>query len=298
MSDIFLCYSRADSAIAQKVASRLQAEKWSVFMDVQTQVGARWQKVIQRELDEARAVVVLWTAASCASDYVFEEAEHGRRRNVLFPVLLERVQIPYGFLPIQTADMIGWQGAEDHIGLHQLLKPLRLHLLHTQPSPGDAPSALVPPLTPTAPGERFRDRLRDGGEGPLMAVLPAGRFLMGSPIDEPGGCDDEGDRRTRWRFRTSTRWAYMLSLSKNSTSSAPQRIGSWPTTRDGVGLGGPPSMSLGTMPGLIAHGSGPKLANVTVCPASLNGSTPVAQARVRPSALAKQSRPTEPTSTV
>ena len=29
-------------------------------------------------------------------------------------------------------------------------------------------------------GERFRDRLRSGGEGPLLVVVPAGRFRMGS----------------------------------------------------------------------------------------------------------------------
>jgi len=31
----------------------------------------------------------------------------------------------------------------------------------------------------------FRDALKDGGEGPTMVVIPGGRFLMGSPPDEP-----------------------------------------------------------------------------------------------------------------
>jgi formylglycine-generating enzyme required for sulfatase activity len=30
----------------------------------------------------------------------------------------------------------------------------------------------------------FRDRLKGGGEGPEMVVIPPGRFLMGSPYDE------------------------------------------------------------------------------------------------------------------
>jgi formylglycine-generating enzyme required for sulfatase activity len=38
----------------------------------------------------------------------------------------------------------------------------------------------------------FRDRLKVGGEGPLMVVIPVGRFLMGSPPDEPERPDDEG----------------------------------------------------------------------------------------------------------
>lgn len=41
-------------------------------------------------------------------------------------------------------------------------------------------------------GHRFRDTLRAGDDGPEMAVIPAGRFMMGSPDDEPGRYSDEG----------------------------------------------------------------------------------------------------------
>jgi formylglycine-generating enzyme required for sulfatase activity len=37
----------------------------------------------------------------------------------------------------------------------------------------------------------FRDTLKDGGQGPVMVVIPGGRFLMGSPPDEPERRDDE-----------------------------------------------------------------------------------------------------------
>jgi formylglycine-generating enzyme required for sulfatase activity len=45
---------------------------------------------------------------------------------------------------------------------------------------------------PLAPGHTFRDPLKMGGEGPPMVVIPAGRFLMGSPPDEPERLDSEG----------------------------------------------------------------------------------------------------------
>lgn len=38
----------------------------------------------------------------------------------------------------------------------------------------------------------FRDRLKDRGEGPAMVVIPAGKFLMGSPANEAGRNDWEG----------------------------------------------------------------------------------------------------------
>ncbi|MDX1655715.1 MAG: SUMF1/EgtB/PvdO family nonheme iron enzyme, partial [Candidatus Competibacteraceae bacterium] len=37
----------------------------------------------------------------------------------------------------------------------------------------------------------FRDRLKDGAKGPEMVVIPAGKFLMGSPEDEPERRGDE-----------------------------------------------------------------------------------------------------------
>ena len=37
----------------------------------------------------------------------------------------------------------------------------------------------------------FQDALKDGSQGPVMVVIPAGRFQMGSPLDEPERRDDE-----------------------------------------------------------------------------------------------------------
>jgi len=43
-----------------------------------------------------------------------------------------------------------------------------------------------------SPGDTFRDALSDGALGPEMVVLPAGRYLMGSPDDEKGRDITEG----------------------------------------------------------------------------------------------------------
>lgn len=44
-------------------------------------------------------------------------------------------------------------------------------------------------------GTVFRDPLTGGGEGPEMCVIPAGRFLMGSPAREPGRDGNEGPQQ-------------------------------------------------------------------------------------------------------
>jgi len=123
MSDIFLCYSRANEATAVLLKECFRAEGWTVFIDRNTPVGSRWHKQIERELEDARAVVVLWSAQSRESDYVLEEAEYGKRKNILFPALIESIGLPYGFSRIQTANLTDWEDGADHAGLTDLLTP-------------------------------------------------------------------------------------------------------------------------------------------------------------------------------
>ncbi|MDO9311236.1 MAG: SUMF1/EgtB/PvdO family nonheme iron enzyme [Nitrosomonas sp.] len=201
MNDIFIGYSRSDSAIAERLVQRFQEEGWQVFIDRQTLVGRKWHKEIERELHAARAVVVLWSAASRDSDFVLEEAEYAKRKDILFPAFIERVECPYGFSRIQTADLIEWNHRMEHAGLVQLLASLRVHLNDATASSLDSmePAKSVQPIKSLfqslqTPGQTFRDKLKSGGEGPLLTVIPAGRFLMGSLDSESNRDDDEGPR--------------------------------------------------------------------------------------------------------
>ena len=59
---------------------------------------------------------------------------------------------------------------------------------HREPPPtNEGPSA-----GGAVPGRVFRDRLKEGREGPEMVVIPAGAFVMGSPETEPERDKDEG----------------------------------------------------------------------------------------------------------
>jgi formylglycine-generating enzyme required for sulfatase activity len=49
-------------------------------------------------------------------------------------------------------------------------------------------------VTAMRPGQLFHDELAGGSAGPDMVVVPAGRFQMGSPVDEPNRKDNEGPR--------------------------------------------------------------------------------------------------------
>lgn len=113
MPDVFLSYAEPDRDTARRVASLLQAQGWSV----------RWEHATPDDA-EARCMVVLWSRHSVNSDQVAAQAEQGRARHALVPVLLEQVTPPPGLRSIQAADLSGWDGAADAPGARQLVADL------------------------------------------------------------------------------------------------------------------------------------------------------------------------------
>ncbi len=147
-------------------------------------------------------MVVLWSVASRKSHDVVDEARDGRDKGVLFPAFIESVKSPLGFRHTQAADLIEWTGDAEHPGLAQLLESLKEHLTGRGPALGTGDvlhadgvvtSKPVPPAAARVltPGQTFRDRLKTGANGPLMVVIPAGGFRMGSPPEEPERLDTE-----------------------------------------------------------------------------------------------------------
>lgn len=107
---VFLSYCRKDARRARTVSDALAAEGIRAWWDPQIPTGSTWRIEVEHRLKTARAVVVLWTRASVASEWVLEEAESGRLRGILCPVLLETVDQPLGFGSTQACDLSHWKG--------------------------------------------------------------------------------------------------------------------------------------------------------------------------------------------
>ncbi len=128
MTDIFLSYTERDRETARRIAEVLGSAGWSVWWDRRIPAGETWRSVLEHALEDMRCMVVLWSAKSIESEWVYEEATEGRRLGKLVPVMIEDVRPPAGFREIQAADLTGWDGSPDFDGLHMLLADLE-HLL-------------------------------------------------------------------------------------------------------------------------------------------------------------------------
>jgi TolB-like protein len=110
MADVFLSYSREDQATARRFAEGLQGEGLTVWWDQTLRSGETYDRVTERALADARAVVVLWSRASVESKWVRSEATQADRGGTLVPVMIEPCKRPIMFELNQTADLSGWLG--------------------------------------------------------------------------------------------------------------------------------------------------------------------------------------------
>jgi adenylate cyclase len=108
MANIFVSYSHEDRERIRPLVEILKAEGWSVWWDREIHAGPRFDKVIEKEVDNASCVIVAWSETSVHSDWVRDEANEGREREILVPALFHQVRPPMGFRAAQTADMINW----------------------------------------------------------------------------------------------------------------------------------------------------------------------------------------------
>ena len=80
MAEVFVSYSNKDRALAEMLARDIEAAGWSVWWDPEIRAGENYRDVILRELDAAKAVIVIWTKHSVKSEWVISEAARAMRK--------------------------------------------------------------------------------------------------------------------------------------------------------------------------------------------------------------------------
>ena len=102
----------------------LEKTGWTVFWDRTIPISKTWQEVVGIEVEACHSMIVAWSQVSIHKEWVYEEAGEGKRRKILFPVLIDNVTPPLGFRSIQAADLTGWDGESPKPAFDRLVADL------------------------------------------------------------------------------------------------------------------------------------------------------------------------------
>ena len=99
MSDVFVSYVRSDELRAERVARALRDEGYEVWRDDELPAHRAYSDVIQERLNDAKAVMVLWSSEATGSQWVRAEADAARSAGKMIQATLDRTLPPIPFNP-------------------------------------------------------------------------------------------------------------------------------------------------------------------------------------------------------
>ena len=165
---VFLSYARADRPTVTKLAAVLERGGFDLWWDALIEGGASFARRIETALEKADAVVVAWSAASVDSDWVRDEASHGRDSARLVPISLDGTPPPLGFRQYHFIDFSKWNGGAGAREVTELFAAIRLV--------GRGESLRAEPA-PRAPSRTMSRRRMIAATGVVTAVAVTGGYF-------------------------------------------------------------------------------------------------------------------------
>jgi uncharacterized OB-fold protein len=133
LNEIFFSYTVEDLDRVKTLVKALEEVGWSVWWDRSMLPGSRWQRTLREAIGAAKCVIVAWSYTSIDSEWVEVEAEEGRRRGILVPVLIDDVVPPFPFGGIQAARLLDWTGLVADREFESLTQAVRNVLARSSP---------------------------------------------------------------------------------------------------------------------------------------------------------------------
>jgi class 3 adenylate cyclase len=137
MADVFISYARETAQGAQAAAAALRSLGYSVWFDDDLPAHRAYARVIEEELSQAKAALVLWSDDATKSEWVRSEANRARADGKLVQVKLDRTRLPMPFDQIHCADLVGWSGDTDNAGWRKAVASIA-HLVDAAAPAGSA----------------------------------------------------------------------------------------------------------------------------------------------------------------
>jgi formylglycine-generating enzyme required for sulfatase activity len=168
MAQIFISYSHKDSGYAHRLAEELEQKGFSVWIDDRIDYGTQWPDVIEEQLDDCGAFVVIMSPRSKKSDWVQNELSRAKRKGKkVFPLLLEGEE-PWLSVEVTQYVDVRDSGLPPERFYRELARVLGVRVTPPEPAHVTMPEPVPPTVI-----ERVKP------VEPEMIIIPAGEFLYG-----------------------------------------------------------------------------------------------------------------------
>lgn len=111
MTHVFVSYARDDKDLCLRVVAALRASGVEVWWDDNITPEGPWDRQIEAAIENAGAVLVLWTPRSIERDIVRSEAYRGNDARKLVQLRMESCSLPIGLDRFQAQDLADWDGS-------------------------------------------------------------------------------------------------------------------------------------------------------------------------------------------
>ena len=154
--DLYVSFAAEDTAKVQRIVEELEWAGIRVWMRHQPEASADSIAMLNETMNEGKAHLVVWSNDSAASGRIQAEARTTSVRGRLIAARIDAVLPPKGTKATTYADLVDWQGGQDHRGMKKLL-----YAIHQLTGKGVAPDPSEFQLTSEAAVQTEVDMLSD-----------------------------------------------------------------------------------------------------------------------------------------
>jgi adenylate cyclase len=180
MAEIFISYARSTETQADQIGRALAVLGYEIWRDDKLPAHRVYSDVINEQLRESAAVVVVWSKAATASHWVRAEADVALQADKLVQVSVDGAKPPLPFNQVHCVDLATWSGDPKNPQWRVVLSSIEALI-----RPGDAAGAKRKSTVALWRSETHLDTTSEPGLRPALS-LPARPSIAVLPFKNNG----------------------------------------------------------------------------------------------------------------